>query len=286
MKIIEILKKILKENSDPKNPESYPDHNKWRMNDWQTFYNALIKKWSNENEAKKQFLRFWEPITQSFLDEPSEDELDNESTGFKNWFRQRKMWNNKENRPYTEKEFQDFLTKQKSVEKTQLLVSEKLIEFVKKEEFFVPCVYDDKKSAACLRGEWEKCCLRGRKAIGIPTIGYGIVYYPDGKKVQVTDPNISKDNATEMLKTKLNSFAIKIQEKYPNLKQNQLDAMTSLCYNVGFAGCTAKAPNLTAALKKDPNPVTNPNIEINFLDFANIKRRKKEFEIYSNGNYT
>ena len=73
--------------------------------------------------------------------------------------------------------------------------------------------------------------------------------------------------------------------KYPNLNQQQLDGLSSLCYNVGMAGCTTKAPNLSSALKIDPNPKTNPKIQPNWLDFANAKRRQKEFEIYSNANY-
>ena len=48
----------------------------------------------NKN-AKKQFLRYWEPIYQSWLDEPAEDELDDESTGFKMWFKQKEIyWSN------------------------------------------------------------------------------------------------------------------------------------------------------------------------------------------------
>ena len=77
-KIIDILKLLIKEQSDPKNPDSYPSHDDWTMKDWKTFYESLLKKWADPIKAKKQFLRYWEPITKSFFDEPAEDELDDE----------------------------------------------------------------------------------------------------------------------------------------------------------------------------------------------------------------
>lgn len=34
---------------------------------------------------------------------------------------------------------------------------------------------------------------------GVPTIGYGSTYYPDGKKVTLTDPPVTEKQATDML---------------------------------------------------------------------------------------
>jgi GH24 family phage-related lysozyme (muramidase) len=286
MEILNILKKIIKENSDPKNPDSYPNHNEWTMKDWQTFYESLLKKWKNDEKAKKQFLRYWEPITKSFFDEPAEDELDDDSTGFEMWFKIKNMWNVKEGRPYTEDEITWVFGDSKNKENIQVKgVSDKLVEFVKKEELFVPCVYDDANGNPCIRKDWGACCIKGKKPRGIATIGYGTVYYPDGNKVKPSDKNIGIDIATSYLKSTLNSIAKKLLERYPKLSQSQLDGLASLCYNVGMAGCTSKAPNLSAAIKKDPNPKTNPKIKPNFLDFANLKRRQKEYAIYSSGNY-
>jgi hypothetical protein len=50
MKIIDILQKIIKESSDPNNADSYPSHDEWTMKDWQTYYNALVKKWGKGKE--------------------------------------------------------------------------------------------------------------------------------------------------------------------------------------------------------------------------------------------
>jgi GH24 family phage-related lysozyme (muramidase) len=161
-------------------------------------------------------------------------------------------------------------------------VSDKLVDFVGKIEFFVPCVYDDAKGGKCVRGESD-CCLKGRVPSGTPTIGYGTVYYPDGKKVTPKDPSITKDKAKVYLKTTLNKLAGKLLALYPNLNQKQVDALSSLCYQVGFAGCTTKAPKLSSSLKINPN---SNSVKVNFLDFSHKDRREKEWKIYSQGIYS
>lgn len=281
--LIDILRLIIleQEGSDPKNPDVYPDQDEWGIDDawtfseWKTYYDANKKKYG-ELTAKKRFLKYWEVVEEG-IGVVADNDMDKE------WFKERGMWNESKGRPYTLEEFQNLDKPEKHSKPNG--VSDSLVEFVKKEEYFVPCVYDDKKSVACLRKEWDKCCLKGKTPIGTATIGYGTVFYPNGIKVTSKDKNISKDIATSYLKKTLNDIANRLMKKYPKINQSQLDALTSLCYNVGFAGCTTKAPNLSAAIKKDPNPKTNPKIKPNFVDFANRKRREKEFNIYSNSNY-
>jgi GH24 family phage-related lysozyme (muramidase) len=161
-------------------------------------------------------------------------------------------------------------------------VSDKLVDFVGNIEFFVPCVYDDAKGGKCIRGESD-CCLKGRTPSGTTTIGYGTVYYPDGKKVTPKDPSITKDKAKVYLKTTLNKLASKLLVLYPNLNQKQVDALSSLCYQVGFAGCTTNAPKLSSSLKINPN---SNSVKVNFLDFSHRDRREKEWKIYSQGIYS
>jgi len=162
-------------------------------------------------------------------------------------------------------------------------VSDKLVNFVGNIEFFVPCVYDDAKGGKCVRGEVD-CCLKGKTPSGTPTIGYGTVYYPDGRKVTPKDPSITKDKAKVFLKTNLDKLANKLLNLYPNLNQNQVDALSSLCYQVGFAGCTTKAPKLSNSLKTNPNSLNG--VKSNFLDFTHPDRRQKEWKIYSQGIYS
>ncbi len=295
-KIIDILKLLIQEQegSDPRNPDVYPDQDEWGFDDawtwdeWKIYYESIKKK-HGEVTAKKIFLKYWE-VVEAGTGVVADNDMD------PLWFKQKEMWNGKQNRPYTRKEFEDTIKynefvktppkiNQPKINQPVIGVSNKLVEFVKKEELFVPCVYDDAKGSPCIRKDYTNCCLRGKTPKGIATIGYGTVYYPNQTKVSPNDKNISIDVATKYLKSTLDSIAKKLLEKYPKLTQTQLDGLASLCYNVGVAGCTSKAPNLSAAIKKDPNPKTNPKIKPNFLDFANQKRRQKEYAIYSSGNY-
>ena len=70
---------------------------------------------------------------------------------------------------------------------------------------------------------------------GIPTIGYGSTYYPDGKKVTLQDKEITEEKAFEILEYIANKdFGSNINKvvKVP-LNQNQFDALVSFVYNIG-----------------------------------------------------
>jgi GH24 family phage-related lysozyme (muramidase) len=171
-------------------------------------------------------------------------------------------------------------------------VSDKLLNYVAKKEGFIPCVYDDRYASECIRQslsrnpDWNKCCGKVKQRTNRTTIGYGTTYYPDGSPVMPKDKSIDKETAKKYMRSTLDDMAMKLLKLYPKLNQNQLDALTSLCYNVGFGGCTTKAPGLTSALKKDLNPNTNPKIKSSWLDWELPERRAEEFRIYSTGNYS
>lgn len=70
---------------------------------------------------------------------------------------------------------------------------------------------------------------------GVPTIGYGSTYYPDGKKVTLQDKEITEEKAFEILEYIANKdFGSNINKvvKVP-LNQNQFDALVSFAYNIG-----------------------------------------------------
>ena len=72
--------------------------------------------------------------------------------------------------------------------------------------------------------------------VKIPTIGWGNTYYPNGKKVTLSDKPISEIEATEMISyIAQKDFGDKILQlvKVP-LNQNQFDALISICYNIGM----------------------------------------------------
>ena len=95
-----------------------------------------------------------------------------------------------------------------------VMYSNQAVELIKKFEKFMDKTY---------------LCSAGKK-----TIGYGtrLDYHPEIKK----DMCITEPKATELLKTDLNRMVtpvIKDNVKV-NLKQNQLDALYSLIYNIGM----------------------------------------------------
>jgi lysozyme len=123
-------------------------------------------------------------------------------------------------------------------------------------------------------------------AVGVPTIGYGNTYYPDGKEVTMQDASIIEAQATILLETIFEKDFAKFIPQ--NLNQNQYDAIASLVYNTG-----AGAFNGSTLRKK---VIANPNdasIEQEFWKWNKGRkngqlvelrgltiRRKKESELY------
>lgn len=120
---------------------------------------------------------------------------------------------------------------------------------------------------------------------GIPTIGYGATFYPNGKKVTMTDAEITEVQATELLSHMLVSF-----EKYVDsycvdtITQNQFDALVSFCYNLGPANLKAS----TLLKKVNANP-QDESIRLEFMKWVKaggrtlkglVKRREAEANLY------
>ncbi|WP_165852089.1 lysozyme [Mucilaginibacter terrenus] len=75
-----------------------------------------------------------------------------------------------------------------------------------------------------------------KDVVGVPTIGCGLTYYPDGRKVKLGDV-ISLKQCDDMFTAVVADFekAISAAIKVP-LNQNQFNALVSLAYNIGKAG--------------------------------------------------
>ena len=71
---------------------------------------------------------------------------------------------------------------------------------------------------------------------GVPTIGYGATYYPDGNKVTMRDKPVSEADATAMLRSMLVQYENGV-ERYVQvpITQGQFDALVSFAYNLGLA---------------------------------------------------
>lgn len=73
---------------------------------------------------------------------------------------------------------------------------------------------------------------------GYPTIGYGTVYKPDGTKVTMDDPPISKELANEWLLSELRTnYGAGVLRTSPNLinHPNVLAAAIDFAYNLGVS---------------------------------------------------
>jgi lysozyme len=120
---------------------------------------------------------------------------------------------------------------------------------------------------------------------GVPTIGYGATYYPDGKRVKMTDAPVTEKQATEMLKTMLVGFE-KAVDTYciDTINQNQFDALVSFAYNVG----TNALKNSTLLKKLNVN-ANDPTIKDEFKKWVKaggktlkglVTRRNEEADLY------
>lgn len=90
---------------------------------------------------------------------------------------------------------------------------------------------------------------------GIPTIGFGATFYPDGKKVSMTDTPVNESQATDLLKSMLVSFEQYVDSYCRDeINQNQFDALVSFAYNLGPGNL--KASTLLKKVNVNPNDVT------------------------------
>lgn len=70
--------------------------------------------------------------------------------------------------------------------------------------------------------------------VGIPTIGYGTIVYPDGRRVKMGDPSITEARASEYLAHDVAKTEARLAPliKVP-VTANEWSAIVSLFYNVG-----------------------------------------------------
>lgn len=89
----------------------------------------------------------------------------------------------------------------------------------------------------------------------IATVGYGNTYYPDGTKVKVTDPAITKERAEELLKHLVVSYEKAVDSFCrDDISQNQFDALVSFAYNVGVGNL--QKSTLIKKVNANPKDVT------------------------------
>ena len=69
----------------------------------------------------------------------------------------------------------------------------------------------------------------------VPTIGYGSTMYKNGERVTMDDPEITEEQATEMLMDTIKSIEKQVKKVVTvKLKPHQMAALVSFTYNVGI----------------------------------------------------
>jgi lysozyme len=120
---------------------------------------------------------------------------------------------------------------------------------------------------------------------GVPTIGYGATFYPNGKKVTMSDKSITEAEATELLQSMLVRFEQYVDSYcIDTITQNQFDALVSFCYNLGPANL--KASTLLKKVNANPKDET---IRAEFMKWTKaggrtlkglVTRRTAEADLY------
>lgn len=120
---------------------------------------------------------------------------------------------------------------------------------------------------------------------GVPTIGYGATYYPDGRKVTLNDPPISEAYASALLEEMLKTFEKSVDSFCrDDINQNQFDALVCFAYNVGVS-----ALKKSTLLKKVNDNPADPSIKAEFLKWNKAagrvlkgltRRREEEAALY------
>jgi lysozyme len=120
---------------------------------------------------------------------------------------------------------------------------------------------------------------------GIPTIGYGATFYPDGKKVTMSDKAITEAEGTALLASMLTKFEQYVDSYcVDTITQNQFDALVSFCYNLGPNNL--KSSTLLKKVNANPNDET---IRAEFMKWTKaggrvlkglVTRRTAEADLY------
>lgn len=92
-----------------------------------------------------------------------------------------------------------------------------------------------------------------RDGAGIPTIGIGCTWYPNGNKVTMNDAPLADEVAAWDLFDKVNATYLMAvySTTRDDINQNQFNALVSLCYNIGTGNF--KKSTLLKIVNERPN---------------------------------
>lgn len=70
---------------------------------------------------------------------------------------------------------------------------------------------------------------------GVPTIAFGATVYPDGRKVRLSDPPISREQGEAILDHDVQTYVALARKLSPGLTGDRLAAIADFIYNLGAA---------------------------------------------------
>lgn len=117
---------------------------------------------------------------------------------------------------------------------------------------------------------------------GVPTIGFGNTYYPNGDKVKMGD-TITLEEARDLFDNLIVRYERIVNSKLKvDVKQNEFDALVSHTYNTGGSTTLFKLVNMEADKEKIKNWFLTKYITANGKVLQGLKnRRLKEWELYN-----
>lgn len=117
---------------------------------------------------------------------------------------------------------------------------------------------------------------------GVPTIGFGNTYYPNGDKVKMGD-TITLEEARDLFDDLIVRYERIVESKLKvDVKQNQFDALVSHTYNTGGSTTLFKLVNMEADKDKIKDWFLTKYITANGKVLQGLKnRRLKEWELFN-----
>jgi lysozyme len=117
---------------------------------------------------------------------------------------------------------------------------------------------------------------------GVPTIGFGNTYYPNGDKVKMGD-TITLEQARDLFDDLIVRYERIVNSKLKvDVKQNEFDALVSHTYNTGGSTTLFKLVNMEANKDKIKDWFLTKYITANGKVLQGLKnRRLKEWELFN-----
>lgn len=115
------------------------------------------------------------------------------------------------------------------------------------------------------------------KKEGIATIGFGFTFYPNGKKVKITDKQITREEAFVMFRLIAQKFCDIVNSKIKvNINQHQFNALVSHTYNTGGSNTLFNLVNNEANKESIVKWFVERYITQNNKVIPGLARRRKE----------